>query len=82
MARVLVLAARRNDLSPKIRVIRGLPRCSLGGDSTASTLQRFPNSPRNTGSNFAQYISERPEMTSHDEEPKEARTTERKLNHE
>jgi len=42
----------------------------------------LPNFLCNRRSNFAQYISERPEMTSHDEEPKEARTTERKLNHE
>jgi hypothetical protein len=65
-----------------IRVIRGLPRRSLGGDGTASTLQRFPNSPRNLFPDFLQYISEAPEMTSHGEEPKKARTTERKLNHE
>jgi len=65
---VLVLTARRNDLFPKIRVIRGVPRRSLGGDGTASTLQRFPNSPRNLFPDFLQYISEAPEMTSHDEE--------------
>ncbi|PYI71173.1 MAG: hypothetical protein DMF08_09270 [Verrucomicrobia bacterium] len=31
-------------------------------------LQRFPNSPRNLFPDFLQYISEAPEMTSHDEE--------------
>jgi hypothetical protein len=31
--------------------------------------------PRNSQPNFAQYISERPELTSHDETPKKAKTT-------
>jgi hypothetical protein len=50
-----------------IRVIRGL--C------------KFPNFPRKGSKNFTQYPSERPEMTTHDERPKKAKTR-KKLNNE
>jgi hypothetical protein len=36
---------------------------------------RGPVFSRNTRPNLAQYISERPELTSHDETPKKAKTT-------
>jgi len=48
----------------------------------AAILQLFPNFPRHLSPDFLQYIDEAPEMTSHDEEPKKAKTTEGKLNHE
>jgi hypothetical protein len=35
---------------------------------------RFPNFPRNTRPNCAQYITERPELISHGEKPKKAKT--------
>jgi len=41
----------------------------------AAILQLFPNFPRHLFPDFLQYISEPPEMTSHDEEPKKAKTT-------
>jgi len=41
-------------------------------------IRGFPNFPRNTRPNLAQYISEQPEVTSHGEKPKKAKTTKRK----
>jgi len=38
--------------------------------------------PRNSWPNFAQYICERPEMTSHGGKSKKVKTTKGKLNHE
>jgi len=43
---------------------------------------QFSAFPRHLSPDFLQYIDEAPEMTSHDEEPKKAKTTEGKLNHE
>jgi hypothetical protein len=42
-------------------------------------LQEFPNFPRKGSKNFTQYSSERPEITSHDEEPNKAKTTKGKI---
>jgi len=78
VARVLVLAARRNDLFREIRAIRG-------SDLKASAVQRFddfPNFPRNLAPDFTHYMSERLEMTSSKQGVKEGRNKKRKLNHE
>jgi hypothetical protein len=40
-------------------------------------IRGHSNFPRNSQPNFAQYISERPELTSHGEKPKKAKTTKR-----
>jgi len=42
-------------------------------------IRGCPNFPRNTRPNLAQYISEQPELTSHGEKPKKAKTTKGKL---
>jgi hypothetical protein len=42
-------------------------------------LKKFPNFPRKGFKNFTQYSSERPEITSHDEEPNKAKTTKGKI---
>jgi len=79
---VLVLAAGRNDLSLKIRVIRGLPRRSLGREGTASTLQRFNGEaifPHNLAPDFLQYMSERPEMASSKRGVKEGQNNRKKI---
>jgi hypothetical protein len=39
-----------------------------------SSVQKNLHFPRNRRPNLAQYISERPEMISHDEKPKKAKT--------
>jgi hypothetical protein len=72
VARVLVSGVLAETILPQdsvliryIRVIRGL-----------SALTRFPNFPRKPWPIFAQYISERPELTAPAEESKKAKTTE------
>jgi hypothetical protein len=47
--------------------------------SGCATLISGANFMRNSRRNFAQYISERPELTSHGEKPKKAKTTKGKL---
>jgi len=42
-------------------------------------IRGFPNFPRNTRPIVAQYTGERPELISHDENPKKAKTTKGKL---
>jgi len=54
-----------------IRDIRGI----------RGVFQKFPNFPRKRSQNFTQYSCERPEMTTHDERPKKAKTR-KKLNNE
>src|SRR5438552_17467187 len=41
-------------------------------------IRGFPNFPHNTRPNLAQYISERPKVTSHHEKPKKAKTDKKK----
>jgi len=63
--------------------IAQIPRAAIAATAPlrllTQPLQQKSQSPsiflRNSRPNFAQYISERPEMTSHDEKPKKVKTT-------
>jgi hypothetical protein len=52
--------------------------CAIWMDASLpwfSSAQKISNFPRNSRPNLAQYISERPELTSYGKKPKKAKTT-------
>jgi hypothetical protein len=64
------------DTAASTAIRSNLSRRSFGG---SGLLKKFPNVPRKGSKNFTQYSSERPERTSHDEEPNKAKTTKEKI---
>jgi hypothetical protein len=48
-------------------------------ENRGSTIQRFPNFPRNLAPDFTHYISERPEMTSSKQGVKEGQKQEKEI---